>query len=213
MSAYGRSPPVAIAVAPTASRSLAERCIDLYYQNFHASHPFVLPKQFLFLFTAENSIEPLLSAMRWVGSLYLDGPATHSQASFFDEAVTRVRAPDATRDGFLLQAMMVLLVGMDGVSLNDRARELLEEAEKLAVEIAINTRPFSIFHGQGVPVLEESWRRTWWDLFVIDGMIAGVHRTTNFALFDTPTDVGLPCEEYQYRSGVSLDLPSSMNSD
>jgi hypothetical protein len=30
-----------------------------------------------------------------------------------------------------------------------------------------------------------------------------VHRVTNFLLFDIPTDVGLPCDELQYRAGVS----------
>ncbi|KAI1267207.1 hypothetical protein F5Y18DRAFT_425051 [Xylariaceae sp. FL1019] len=56
-------------------------------------------------------------------------------------------------------------------------------------------------HGGGNPRLEESWRRTWWDLFVVDGMIAGVHRQTNFLLFDIVADVGLPCEEQEFLSG------------
>jgi hypothetical protein len=33
-------------------------------------------------------------------------------------------------------------------------------------------------------------------------MIAGVHRDTDFALFDVSVDVDLPCEEWQYFSGV-----------
>jgi hypothetical protein len=37
-------------------------------------------------------------------------------------------------------------------------------------------------------------------------MIAGVHRVTKFLLFDIQADVGLPCEEQQYLSGVSKPI-------
>ena len=87
-----------------------------------------------------------------------------------------------------------------------RARELLADCEHLAIEIDLNKRDFATLHGHGNPVLEESWRRTWWDLYVCDGMIAGVHRVTKFLLFDIQADVGLPCEEQQYLTGVSSSL-------
>ncbi|KAG9253914.1 N-terminal binuclear Zn cluster-containing/DNA binding domain-containing protein [Emericellopsis atlantica] len=199
-STYDMSPQDRSVSTKSSSLSLAERCFESFYDHFHAAHPFVLPKDFMVRFLHDPSLEPLLSAMRWVGSLFIDVPAARN--SLFDEAWQRVHEPRNARDGFLVQAMMVLIVGMDGVTLNERARELLLDVEKLAVEIALNTRPFAIFHGRGIPVLEESWRRTWWDLLVIDGMIAGVHRMTTFALYDTPTDVALPCEEHEFLSGA-----------
>ncbi|KAF4123202.1 Fungal Zn(2)-Cys(6) binuclear cluster domain [Geosmithia morbida] len=180
--------------------SLAERCLSSFYHNFHPSHPFVLPKEYLLRFSHEESLEPLLAAARWAGSLYIDVPS--ARASLLDEAYQRVYNPRATRDGFLVQAMMVLIIAMDGMTMNEKAREMLMDAENLAVEIALNTRLFATVHGRNMPILEESWRRTWWDLFVIDGMIAGVHRMTNFALFDVPMDVALPCEEHEYLSGT-----------
>lgn len=195
--------PTAVLPQPT---SLAERCIDSFYRHFHAAHPFVLPRRHLLQMSASDSLEPLLAAMRWVGSLFID--VSSSRASLYDEAHQRVRDPATPRDGFLVQALMVLIVGLDGSCRNEEARHLLEDVERLAIEIALNTRPFAVMYGRGMPVLEESWRRTWWDLFVIDGMIAGVHRVTNFALFDFPADVGLPCEERDYLSGVST--PSSL---
>lgn len=140
-----------------------------------------------------------MAAMRWVGSLYIDiGP---SRQSLLEEACVRVYSSSNSRDVFLLQAMMVLLVGLDGNGDHERSREMLADAQELAIELAVNTRPFAILHGQGIPVLEESLRRTWWDLFIIDGMCSGAHRITNFALFDVPTDVALPCEEKEFLSG------------
>lgn len=179
--------------------SLAERCLDAFYQFFHGAHPFVVPRHFLHHVSPSGRTEPLMAAMRWVGSLYIDIGSTRQ--SLLEEACHRVYSSSSPRDVFLLQAMMVLLVGLDGTREHDKARETLLDAEKLAIDLAINTRPFALLHGQGIPVLEESLRRTWWELFIIDGMYASVHRLTDFALFDVPTDVALPCEEKEFLSG------------
>ncbi|KAM0609336.1 hypothetical protein ACHAP1_002431 [Verticillium nonalfalfae] len=183
----------------------AERCLDSFYRHFHAGHPFVLPKEWLFRVLGDADIEPLLAAMRWVGSLFVDvGPA---RAAFFEEAMRLVQDPSTKKDGFLVQAITLLIVGTDGSCQQEKARQLLADAERIALEIELNTRAYATVHGRGIPILEESWRRTWWDLYVVDGMVAGVHRQTNFLLFDVPADVGLPCEEHQFLSG---NIPQPM---
>ncbi|KAM0269825.1 hypothetical protein ACHAQH_009650 [Verticillium albo-atrum] len=183
----------------------AERCFDSFYRHFHAGHPFVLPKEWLFRILGDANIEPLLAAMRWVGSLFVDiGPA---RAGFFDEAMRLVQDPSTKKDGFLVQALTLLTVGTDGSCQQDKARQLLADAERIALEIELNTRAYATVHGRGISILEESWRRTWWDLYIVDGMVAGVHRQTNFLLFDVPADVGLPCEEHQFLSG---NIPQPM---
>ncbi|KAK7417014.1 hypothetical protein QQZ08_011772 [Neonectria magnoliae] len=176
-----------------------ERCIDSFYHHFHAAHPFVLPKEYLLRIAREGTIEPLLAAMRWVGSLYIEAGPTRN--SFFDEAYRVVYGSGRPKDAFLVQAMLLLVIGLDGSCQQEKAREILSDVERISVQIGLNTRPFASLNGQGIPALEESWRRTWWDLYVVDAMIAGVHRTTNFLLYDVPADVALPCEEYQYLSG------------
>lgn len=182
-------------------KSLEERCLDAYFFYFHASHPFVLPRDTLLRKAGDGTIEPLLAAMRWVGSLYVD--AGSSRSSMLSEALRRVYQPQQPKDGFLLQAMMIVMIGQDGCGQDERAREMLAEVERMALQIGLNTRSFATLHGHGMPVMEESWRRTWWDLYVTDAMIAGVHRMTNFLLYDMPADVALPCEERQYLSSVS----------
>lgn len=183
--------------------SLAARCLDSFYHHFHAAHPFLLPKAHLLRYAKQTGrLEHLLAAVRWVGSLYLD-VGDPVRASLFEEAYSLAFAPTRARDAFLVQALLLLTLGLDGSCQQDKARVILADVESLAVAIALNMRPFAAVNGQGDPVLEESWRRTWWDLFVADGMIAGVHRVTNFALFDVPADVALPCEEHRYMTGVS----------
>ncbi|KAK8115232.1 hypothetical protein PG999_007301 [Apiospora kogelbergensis] len=181
-------------------QTLADRCVDSFYHHFFPGHPCALPKAHLLRLAKERNLEPLLAAMRWTGSLYFDvgGP---TRATFLDEALRLVYAADAAKDAFLVQAMVILLIGLDGSCENDKARDLLSDVERIAIEIGLYQRAYATNHGQGDAVLEESLRRTWWDLFVVDGMVAGVHRQTNFLLFDIVADVALPCEEHEYLSG------------
>ncbi|ETS86023.1 hypothetical protein PFICI_04048 [Pestalotiopsis fici W106-1] len=183
-----------------APQTIAERCIDSFYFHFFPGHPSVLPKDYLLRIAEQRNIEHLLAAMRWAGSLYFEvGP---TRATFFEEAMRLMYAKDVPKDGFLVQAMLIVLVGLDGSCQQERARDILSDAERIAIEIGLFQRSFAAIHGQGIPVIEESWRRTWWDLFVVDGMVAGVHRQTNFLLFDIVADAGLPCEEHQYLAGT-----------
>lgn len=194
-------------VAPV--MTIAEKCFKSFYYHYFASHPFVLPENALYRHTRETGqkLDHLIAAMRYVGALYLDaGPA---RANYLDEALRLVHSPTTPKDGFLVQTLLLLIVALDGSCQQDQASELLEEAEAIALEIGLNTRQFAVQNGRGNPVLEESWRRTWWDLYVVDGMVAGVHRVTTFALYDIPADVALPCEEAEYLSGVSSYNPSS----
>lgn len=189
---------------PSRSPALAleEKCLESFYYHFHASHPFVLPKPFLLQVSKEPSTQPLLSAIRWIGSIFLSVGAGEGER-LFNEALGLIYHQQRSEDGFLIQAMMLLIVGLDGNCQQEKARAILKDVEAMALELGLHTREFATNHGRGIPVLEESWRRTWWDLYVIDGMIAGVHRATNFLLFDIAAGTALPCEEEQYLAAVS----------
>lgn len=197
------APPVQAAAPPT----LEQRCFDAFYHFFHSGHPFVLPREYFLRMLKEApspNMNAVLAAMRYIGSLYIDSGPNPAKANYLDEAIRLCYQPDTTKDGFLIQALLLVIIGLDGQCNQPRARELLADCERYAIEIELNKRDFASLHGRGNPVLEESWRRTWWDLYVCDGMIAGVHRVTKFLLFDMPADVGLPCEEEEYLTGVSI---------
>ncbi|KAL8420052.1 hypothetical protein RB594_002996 [Gaeumannomyces avenae] len=199
----------AAGVSAPPMQSHADRCFDSFFYNFHAAHPFVLPKEFLLRAIKEGyaKLDHLVAAIRYIGSLYLDsGPA---RAAYLDEALRLAYLPTCPRDGFLVQALLLVLIGLDGSCQQQRANQLLADCERIAIEISLNTRPYATANGRGNSVLEESWRRTWWELYVVDGMIAGVHRATNFLLFDVNSDVGLPCEEHQFLSG-NVPVPMYM---
>ncbi|EWG54882.1 hypothetical protein FVEG_12982 [Fusarium verticillioides 7600] len=176
---------------------LSERFIGSFYLNFYAAHPFIPPKELLLILAQQTSLEPLLAAIRWIGSLYIEQDS--SRRLFTDASRLIDGAP--LRNGFLVQAMLLIIIGLDGNRQEKKARKLMEDAIDISIQIKLNCDPFAATNGQGIPVLEESWRRTWWELYVVDALMSGVHQTNTFVLYDVPTDVGLPCEENQYLTG------------
>lgn len=148
----------------------------------------------------EQPLHHLEAAMRYIGSFYVAQAPTTALGL---EAERAVYSMDCLNDGFKVQTMLLLTIGFDGYTYQEKALHLLVEAQDIALELGMNRREFAVLNGNGSDVLEESWRRTWWELFVVDGMIAGVHQKSSFRLSEIVADVGLPCEEEQYTSGVS----------
>jgi hypothetical protein len=203
--ALSTTPALHVQQAMPPAPTLAEKCFDAFYHFFHYGHPFVLPKEFFIRMLKDGSapnLNVVMAAMRYVGCMYVDGGV--ALQNYRDEALRLCYLPSTPKDGFLIQALLILIIGLDGEANQPKARELLADCERFALEIDLNKREFATMHGRGNPVLEESWRRTWWDLYVCDGMIAGVHRVTKFLLFPIHADVGLPCEEHEYRLGVRI---------
>jgi hypothetical protein len=57
------------------------------------------------------------------------------------------------------------------------------------------------------PVMAESHRRIFWALYIYDSFRATELCETTFGLYDVPITTDIPCEEWEYESGVS-DCPS-----
>lgn len=180
-----------------------ERCISSYYYSFHPSHPLVLPHANLKALMNDAALKPLLAVMHWVGSLFMAPEGVKKQ--LLDAARLAVNmSAEEEATGFTVQAMAVLVIALDGSGLQAQASQLLTKAKHMLLSLGMHRNQFSIDAGTGSRVFEESWRRTWWELYVLDGMFAGAHRATSFTLFTASTDVKLPCEEDEYFSAVSI---------
>ncbi|KAF4467412.1 C6 transcription factor [Fusarium albosuccineum] len=81
----------------------------------------------------------------------------------------------------------------------DSKREM-DIAIRLALDLGMFRRKFAAEQGED-PVIKESWRRTWWMVFIIDAYYAGTLGAMNFATIHVETTVELPCEEAEYESG------------
>ena len=186
--------------ASSAGMDLRERCIEAFFYHFCPAHPFILPRTNFMALRKERSMACLEAAMRYVGSFYEERAPTIELGL---EAESLAYHIDTPKDGFKVQALLVLAIGLDGYTYQEKALQILIDAQDLALELGMNKRDFASLNGNGSSVTEESWRRTWWELYVIDGMIAGVHQKSSFRLNEVHADVALPCEEKEYVTGVS----------
>jgi Fungal specific transcription factor domain len=193
----------------TLSASISEGCIEAFFHYFYAAHPFLLPKALLLEALKAKGLHHLEAAVKFIGSHYV---AQASTTVIGQEVSYLLASKDCPRDGFTVQTLLLLAICLDGDTEQEKALEMLGQAQDLALELGMHQREFAITHGEGSPVLEESWRRTWWELYIVDGMVAGVHQQSSFRLDEVVSSVLLPCEEQEYTLGVSFYMsPESLN--
>lgn len=85
-----------------------------------------------------------------------------------------------------------------------------DAAIELALELGMNLKEFSESSYDGTQagkIQAECWRRTWWELYYLDGLLAGFHQKDTFKLWTMPCTVPLPCEEKEYATGVCSHAP------
>lgn len=179
--------------------------IDLYYKDFHRCHPFVLPQNCLQrLFedkTKQANVTPLISVMRFIGSLY----AYSNQSCQLREQVT-IAIAEAPRDlqcPFMVQCHLLYSIALYWSGEQSLSRDEIDTAIRIALNLAMNRRQFAVENGNGDPILQESWRRTWWQIYLVDADFAAIKRASTFPTMNVEVTTELPCEETEYASGVS----------
>lgn len=179
-----------------------DRLTELFYEYFWPAFPFVLPRQF---FQSRKTIEShgmeeLTLVLEWIGSLY----ASYCPSEpYYQAALEAISSPLLSRTAFNVQAVMLFAIAQHHQDMRPESRKTLDYAILLALELDMHKRDFARSWGEGNPVLEESWRRTWYILTFTDQHFAIVMNTPIYQLADMPSDVDLPCEDDFYINGVS----------
>ncbi|KAL6852088.1 hypothetical protein J3F83DRAFT_756902 [Trichoderma novae-zelandiae] len=179
---------------------LTSRPVDAFYKFFFPGHPFVLPREHL-IRQSERTPDVscgLVLMITFIGSVYIHDLFSSEYKLGAEQALNEKLAPN----GFNIQALMLLALTLEWSGENERAATILEQAKTMGLEIGIQSRGFASRHGYGEEVLEESWRRTWWELYVTDALFAGIRHLPTFTLWGVDADVGIPCEEEQYLRGT-----------
>ncbi|RSL40869.1 hypothetical protein CEP53_013111 [Fusarium sp. AF-6] len=186
--------PVFTTIPDAGSNRVFDTLLNLYYQRFHCSHPFVLPKAALQdILTAETpSIQRLISAMRYIGSFYTDPPSNRN-----DLVETNTESSEVV-DGFSVQATLLMALAKSMCSEQAPSEELLTKAIQQAKSIGMHTKSFADAVEGYNHVLAESWRRTWWMIYVVDSNFSVIRRDHRTILKSGDYDVGLPCEDQDY---------------
>ncbi|KAI3330005.1 hypothetical protein F4824DRAFT_480329 [Ustulina deusta] len=186
--------------------------IKLYYKHFHRCHPFALPQRNLQQYYErtpdQGSLALLVAIMRFVGSLY-SHPDLTSQLQ--DKVVEGFQAAkELAPDPFLAQCHLLYSISLYWSAEKVESREQIDSAIEIVLHLGMNRREFAAEHGCGDAVLQESFRRTWWQAFCIDAYYAAIKRSPTFSLCEVDTDTDLPCEEDEYESG-SIPTPKTLD--
>lgn len=185
--------------------------IDVYYNCFHRYHPCVLPRRFLERYlqdpTRQDELRPLVYVMRFIGSVYLSSnqPSLRPKCLELEElaASTIAQMPPTSANFFMVQCHTIFSASMYWRGKTAKSRHHIDTAIQLALDMGMHRREFAVDHGEGDAVLEESWRRTWWQVYIIDAYYSAIKRNASFATFSIDATTELPCEEEEYEEGVS----------
>ncbi|KAL3486708.1 C6 zinc finger domain protein, partial [Aspergillus germanicus] len=187
--------------------------IDSYYKNFHRFHPFVLPKRHMTRHYRDPSrqpgLQPLIAAMRMVGHIY----ARREWSTELKNHIETCCAQASPSDPIIIQARLLYSIALFWYDQKNQAKTESDNAIKLALNLQVSREEFAIQYGGGDSVLAESWRRTWWMLYIIDAYYAGTLGTMEMRAVDVNATVKLPCEEDEYESGVIPEPKSVQDFD
>ena len=164
--------------------------LDLFYKFFFPSHPFVLPQRM-----RSRSPEFLKAVLRFGGSHFVSHGGRDALKGAAISQIT-LSAPD---NGFKVQALALLAMISFSRNEQEEGQAYLTQAIDLALWLGLNKADFAVRFGNNDPTMEESWRRTWWDLFIVEGLISCfTGKLDSSRLRSIITDVPLPghCEAY-----------------
>lgn len=169
--------------------------IDIYYTYFHPSHPILPPLRFLYSSYVPRYLDHVI---KFIGSHFT--PAASSE-HYRPNVMSSVLEQDASIEK--LQALLLLAIVLHSRNERPEAKECLVTAVNIAFELGVNTQGYAAMMSEGDPVREESLRRTWWELYIIENMLTalGLQPTAQTGL--VPPEVGLPCEERIYQDGLA----------
>ncbi|KFY69115.1 hypothetical protein V496_00494 [Pseudogymnoascus sp. VKM F-4515 (FW-2607)] len=185
---------------PVPESESSSKLLDFYYDFFHDAHPYVLPQKFFNqrLQTDSASLENILPVMEFIGSLFAKSSAKRAMQ---DRAERLLMSESLPTNGFSVQALLTFSAAVHSCDEFTIARDILDRAIRMALSIDMNTEAFAVSNGEGSPVLAESWRRTWWYLYLTDSIFSAIRHCPTFALRDVKSYVNIPCEDVDYNSG------------
>ncbi|KAL1891531.1 hypothetical protein Sste5346_007623 [Sporothrix stenoceras] len=177
--------------------------VNLYYSNFHAAHPILVPRGY---YSSQRYPTYLRLVVHCIGSHF---SATGQQSDALrDASVKALEAAVAAssvggrqKSYHIAQARLLLSIALHARGEIRESVSQLAHAVSTALEIGMHRRTYSTTYGGRSPIVEESLRRTWWELYVVDGFVAALQRSTSARSHTCEPDILLPCDEALYGGG------------
>ncbi|KAF3479920.1 putative C6 transcription factor [Arthroderma uncinatum] len=192
--------------SPTHSEVQSDDLLNMYYRYFHISHPCVLPRWSFQIRLAQDpvTLRPLLLTMQYIGALFTPSVNSGPLEAEVQKAFADFRAGSGEPTGYHVQAFLLYSIAVYWCNEIERGLKILDETIRMALDMEMHLESFAQRHGENNRLLEESWRRTWWQLYVVDGHVAGSTHTFPFRTSHIQPTATLPCEEDLYEKG---DIP------
>ncbi|PGH06288.1 hypothetical protein GX51_02485 [Blastomyces parvus] len=176
--------------------------VDFYYAFFHESHP-ILPPAHLLHFISPLPV-CLKMVMKFVGAHFAFGVSTDAYKLSTIKAIESDREPSYQK----VQALVLFATVLHARNDREEAISYFPIAVSLAVELGMHRKSMAEALAGGNFVREESIRRTWWEIYMIDVMFGAFdHCPLNIG--NLTMDVHFPSEEASYCTGISLVEPPS----
>lgn len=191
---------------PWPSELVNDRFVQIYFKCFHRYHPCVLPMNHLQRYWEDASMQPelkpVVAAIRYIGSMYLRSDLSDQLQTLTKLAIeeTTMNSPNSP---FLVKAHLLYSICLYWSKEPTRSRDHMDLAVQQAFDLGMNWRNFAKDNSKGDLVLEESWRRTWWQVYIVDSGYAAIKREGSFKAKSVSSTTDLPCEETAYETGVS----------
>lgn len=167
----------------------------LYYLYFHLAHPFLVPRE---SFLQAQTPKYLIDVVEFIGLHYI------SPALANDERITHLQTTvqDASLSLEKVQALLLLSIMQHAHTLPRAAKQCLSQATECSLHLGLHRPDVSDKEMVRDPIRAESLRRTWWEVYVVDALLAAVQMegTLHFTADEIP-DVPLPCEQEAYNAG------------
>lgn len=193
------SPSITAITAPSSSH-IGNTFINLYYEYFHPSHPFLLPQKALQAridgADGSTSLGSLVLVVEHVGSYYQNSLSRTLglRGDLLDG--------DAPIDGFMVQAMLLMSLAESMCSNENNAERWLQHAMARGRLLGMHRKEFADLASIYDPVLAESWRRTWWMICLTDANYSITRRDYTLSSDSSENTTDLPCEDDDYKRMV-----------
>ncbi|KAE8148610.1 hypothetical protein BDV25DRAFT_15633 [Aspergillus avenaceus] len=199
------SPLTSLATAATTSSRVHynERLVNYYFSNFHPAHPILLPHS---LYATQGYPDYLQAVVQFVGGHYASSPIDWQAR---EEAVQAIMDSNAPQTPEMVQARLICALAIHARYELLDSFTLFQAATDLAVQLGMDRAGFAVQHGNQNHMLEESLRRTWWELVFSEGIMSGLYRHQRFTRATYFSDVCLPCEETDYEN-LTIPDPSEL---
>lgn len=181
-----------------------EWLVNLYYLNFHPNHPILVPKN---MYWKRDYPWYLKAVVEFIGGHFLQGATFRA----LQEDVRKELERDGCSAAAIIQARLLYATVLLASNESQSCQRLLSYAVDAAIGLGLHRRGFAIAHANGQLEEEESLRRTWYELYVLDGCVAASQRGAIFRTYTVNADVLLPCEDKAYDNGMAMSTLHSRN--